>query len=107
MEFHIICKLCQELRHAQHHSFLISRREAVAKLAMFLQLMEELQANRGEPTNEIYLPMSRTRIGQFAGLSLAAVGRILRKLASDRVIKFRDRQHVRIMDRAAFNRRQG
>jgi CRP-like cAMP-binding protein len=106
LQFHVICKLCQELRQAQHHSFLLSRREAVAKIAMFLQLIEELQVDRGEPANEIYLPMNRTEMGQFAGLSLAAIGRTFRKLTSDGVIKFRDRQHVGITDRAAFNRLQ-
>jgi CRP/FNR family transcriptional regulator len=64
LEFHVICKLCQDLRHAQRHAFVFATRNALPKLAMFLRLLEELQASRGEPTNEIYLPMERTEIGE-------------------------------------------
>jgi CRP/FNR family transcriptional regulator len=103
LEFHIICKLCQELRQAQRHAFLISSRDAIAKVAMFLLLTEQLQASRGEPTNEIHLPMDRTEIGEYVGMSLGAVSRAFRKLAADGVIEVRDRRHIRIKDRSAFN----
>ena len=75
LEFHVICKLCQELRQAQRHAFLLSQRSALPKLAMFLQLLEDLQASRDEPVNEIHLPMDRTEIAEFVGMSLAAVSR--------------------------------
>jgi CRP/FNR family transcriptional regulator len=103
LEFHVICKLCQELRQAQRHAFLISRRDAVPKIAMFLQLIEELQANREEATNEIHLPMDRTEIGEYVGLSLAAVSRAFRRLAQDGVIEVRNRRHIKVKDRNAFN----
>lgn len=103
LEFHVICKLCQELRQAQRHAFLLSRRDALPKLAMFLQLLEDLQAARCEPVNEIHLPMARTEIGEFVGMSLAAVSRGLKKLAANGVIEPRNRQHVKIKDRAAFD----
>jgi CRP/FNR family transcriptional regulator len=99
----VICKLCQELRQAQRHAFLISRRDALPKLAMFLQLLEDLQAGRGEPINEIHLPMHRTEIAEFVGMSLAAVSRSFKKLAAGRIIEIRNRQHVKIKDRAAFD----
>ena len=103
LEFHVICKLCQELRQAQRHAFLVSKRDALPKLAMFLQLLEDLQASRGEPVNEIHLPMDRTEIGQFVGMSLAAVSRGFKKLAADGVIETRNRRHVKVRDRAAFD----
>jgi CRP-like cAMP-binding protein len=62
LEYHVICKLCQELRQAQRHSFLLARRQARSKLAMFLKFMEQLQAAGSEPTGEIYLPMDRSDI---------------------------------------------
>jgi CRP/FNR family transcriptional regulator len=102
LQFHVICKLCQELRQAQRHAFLISKREALPKLAMFLQLLEDLQAGRGEPINEIHLPMDRTEIAEFVGMSLAAVSRGFKKLATRGVIELRNRQHVKVKDRAAF-----
>jgi CRP/FNR family transcriptional regulator len=102
LEFHVICKLCQELRQAQRHAFLVSKRDALPKLAMFLQLLEHLQASRGEPVNEIHLPMDRTEIGEFVGLSLAAVSRGFKKLAANGIIEMRNRRHVKVKHRAAF-----
>jgi CRP/FNR family transcriptional regulator len=103
LEFHVICKLCQELRQAQRHAFLLSHRQALSKLAMFLQLFEQLQAARGESTTEIYLPMNRSDIGEYVGMSLAAVSRAFRSLAARGIIKSRDRRHLKIIDRTSFD----
>jgi CRP/FNR family transcriptional regulator len=65
LEFHVICKLCQELRQTQRHAFLLSQRRAVTKVAMFVQLIEQLRIARGEQTTEIYLPMDRSDIGEY------------------------------------------
>ncbi len=107
LEFHVICKLCQELRQAQRHAFLVARREAAPKIAMFLQLLEELQAHRGESTHEIHLPMDRTEIGEYVGLSLPAVSRAFRKLVGNGVVALRNRHHLTVTNRAAFDRLAG
>ena len=82
LEFHVMCKLCQELRQAQRHAFLLSQRSAVTKLAMFLQLFEQLQIAKGEPAAEIHLPMVRSDIGEYIGMTLAAVSRAFRTLTT-------------------------
>ena len=107
LEFHVICKLCQELRQAQRHAFLLSEKRAVTKLAMFLQFIEQLQITKGEQTTEIFLPMDRSDISNYIGLTLAAVSRAFRTLTTRSVIKLRDRRHVRIVDRNAFERIAG
>ena len=107
LEFHVICKLCQELRQAQRHAFLLSQRSAVTKLAMFLQFIEQLQIAKGEQTADIYLPMDRSDIGEYIGITLAAVSRAFRSLTMRGIIKVRDRRHVRILDRTAFEKISG
>jgi CRP/FNR family transcriptional regulator, anaerobic regulatory protein len=102
LEFHVICKLCQELRQTQRHAFLLSQRSAVTKVAMFVQLIEELKIARGEQTTEIYLPMDRSDIGEYTGLTLAAVSRAFRSLTTRGLIKIRNRRYVTILDRTAF-----
>src|SRR5476649_2686127 len=82
LDFHVICKLCHELRQTQRHAFLLARRQALSKIAMFLQLLEQLQAARGELITEIYLPMSRSEIGEYVGMSLEAVSRAFRGLTT-------------------------
>jgi CRP-like cAMP-binding protein len=103
LEFHVICKLMHELREAQRHAFLLARRRALPKVAMFLQLLENLQAARGERTAEIYLPMNRSDIGEYLGMSLEAVSRAFRILTTRGIIKSRDRRHLKIADRSTFD----
>ncbi len=103
LEFHVIAKLCHELRQAQHHALLLAQKHALIKLAIFLQLQEHLQASRGESTAEIYLPMDRSEIAQYVGMSLAAVSRGFRALTTRRIICNRDRRHMKIVDRKAFD----
>ena len=100
LEFRVICKLCHELREAQRHAFLLSRHHALAKTALFIQMLETHQASRGESTEEVYLPMRRTDIGDYVGLSPEAVSRSFRALASRGVITFRDRRHLKIVSEA-------
>jgi CRP/FNR family transcriptional regulator, anaerobic regulatory protein len=104
LEFHVIAKLCHELRQAQHHALLLAQKHALSKLAIFLQLQEHLQAVRGESTAEIYLPMDRSNIAEYVGMSLAAVSRGFRTLVTRRIVKVRDRRHVTIINREAFEK---
>ena len=101
MEFHFVAKLCQGLREAQRHAFLLAQKRALTKLVMFLQLQEHLQPT-AEKQSEIYLPMDRSDIGDYVGLSLAAVSRGFRDLEARGIIRFRNRHHVKITDRKAF-----
>lgn len=102
LDFHLMCKLCEELRQAQRHAFLLSQRSAVTKLAMFLQLIEQLQIAKGEPADEIHLPMGRSDIAEYIGVTLSALSRAFRTLTTRGIIRARDRHHVRIVDRSDF-----
>ncbi len=100
LEFHVICKLCHELREAQRHAFLLSKHHALAKVALFLQMLENYETARGGGAAELYLPMSRSDIGDYVGMSLETVSRSFRTLASQKVITLRDRRHVKINSRS-------
>lgn len=104
LEFHIICKLIHELRETQRHAFILTQRRAISKVAMFLQLLENLQAARGERSAEIYLPMKRSDIAEYLGMSLEAVSRAFRGLTTRGIIKSRDRRHLKITNRSTFDK---
>jgi CRP/FNR family transcriptional regulator len=104
LEFHVICKLMHELRETQRHAFLLARRRALPKVAMFLQLLENLQAARGERRADIYLPMNRSDIGEYLGMSLEAVSRAFRDLTTRGIIESRNRRHLKIVDRSTFDK---
>jgi CRP/FNR family transcriptional regulator, anaerobic regulatory protein len=104
LEFHVIVKLCQELRQAQRHGFLLAQKRTLTRVTMFLQLLKQLQSAGGEPTSEIHLPMDRSDIAEYIGMSLAAVSRAFRSLTARRIITIRERRHVKIIDRDAFEK---
>jgi hypothetical protein len=86
------------------HALLLAQKKAATKLAMLLELQEHLQLARGEPPLEIYLPMDRSSIAAYLGLTLAALSRAFRTMVSKQIISSRNRHHIKILDRNAFNR---
>lgn len=99
LEFHVISKLCHELREARRHAFLLSQRSAVVKIAMFVKLIEQNQVAKGGSATELDLPMTRSDIGDYAALSLEAVSRSFRTLETRGVLSIRDKG-VRIEDQS-------
>jgi CRP/FNR family transcriptional regulator len=102
LDFQLIGKLCHDLRDAQDHALLLSKRRAAARLGLFLLMLEARQVHDGAPDGEVFLPMRRSDIGSYVGISAEAVTRTLRDLTQHGVIAFRDRRHVRIVDRASL-----
>jgi len=98
LEFHVICKLCHQLRETQRHAVLLGRRNALAKVATFIQMLEQVQAAGDESTRELNLPMSRSDIADYVGMSLETVSRSLRTLERRRIVDFRGRHQARILD---------
>jgi CRP-like cAMP-binding protein len=74
---------------------------------MFLRLIEQLQVLRDEERNEVYLPMDRSDIAEYTAMTLPTVSRAFRSLATSGIIKVRNRRHVRIIDRAGFDKIAG
>jgi CRP-like cAMP-binding protein len=99
LEFQLFCKLCDQLRQAQRHAFVLSMRSAAAKLGLFLQMLEAHRDILEKGAAEIYLPMSRSDIAAYLGTSLEAVSRSFQALVDRRVLAFRDRRHLKIVDR--------
>jgi CRP/FNR family transcriptional regulator len=104
LDVDVIIKLCEELREAQRHAVLLAQKRATTRLAMFLDLQEHLQAARGESVSEIHLPMDRSSIAAYLGLTLAAVGRAFRTLTSKKIVSYRNLHYVTVVDRDAFNK---
>ena len=107
LDVNVITKLCEEMREAQRHAFLLAHKKATTRLAMFLDLQEHLQSSSGQTASEIFLPMDRSSIAAYLGLTLPALSRAFRSLISTNIIRLRDRHHVRIVDRDAFDRMAG
>lgn len=96
----LLCKAASIVAAQQNHAMILGRPDALGKLAMFLELLHRLQRERGWETEMIYLPMSRSDIADYVGLSIEAVSRTLTTLRERRVVVFRTSRQLRVLDAA-------
>jgi CRP-like cAMP-binding protein len=54
--------------------------------------------------SRIEIPMSRSDVGNYLGLSLESVSRALSRLERSRIIAFQGRHELRVLDRVRFER---
>ena len=90
-------KLCHELREAQRHALILARHRAQVRLAMFILMLARSQEARNENETDIYLPMTRSDIADYLGLTLATVSRSFRMLEGSDFVRFSNRRHLRIL----------
>jgi CRP-like cAMP-binding protein len=100
IEMQFLCKTVHVLREAQHHSIIIGRRDAVGRVAMLLRLLRK--QNPARSYNNIPLPMSKSDIANYLGLSLEAVVRATRRLERQGIVQFVGRHQVHVLDLRQF-----
>ena len=86
-----------ELRAAQDQMLLLGRKTAVEKVASFLLVMAERE--NADDTDEVEVPMTRSDIGDYLGLTFETVSRTLTKLKQDGLIALPARGHITIRSR--------
>ena len=94
----------RELMAARELLFTVSQRTASERLAGFLHALSERNARRGENANEIVLPMTRTDIADFLGLTIETVSRTFTKFRSEGLIDLEQCILVTIRDAVALAR---
>lgn len=99
LQFQFLCKVVHELRAQQLHAVVMGRRSARGRIAMFLTMIEHHLASPSSRRQTMLLPMSRTDIADYLGLSLEAVIRAAKQLADEGVLAFPGSHRVRILDR--------
>lgn len=70
----------------------LHKRPARKRIAAFLLGLSTRAARRGEPTTKMRLPMSRTDIGNYLGITLETVCRELARLEKQEIISLKKRQ---------------
>jgi CRP/FNR family transcriptional regulator, anaerobic regulatory protein len=108
LQFRFLCKVAHGLREAQRQAVVIGHRDPVARVAMFLAMLEELESeNPADDATRIELPMTLRDIAEFVNLSHAAVRAAFQTLAREGSVERLDDGAARIRDRRAFNRHLG
>ncbi len=82
---------------AQYRVLLIGRKTALERVASFLLILMRRMQLKGKP-DTVLLPMTRTDIGDYLGLTIETVSRSLSKLKRDRVVRFLTAQELQIVD---------
>jgi CRP-like cAMP-binding protein len=103
LQYQFLCKVTHELREAQRQAITVGRRDAPGRLAMFIQYLERSCCDRHN-VRDVELPMSRSDIASYLGLSLESVSRAASKLQRRGIVSFPTRHLARILDRAQFER---
>lgn len=102
LDWAILCKLCHELREADRHELLLARTDAQGRLAAFIAMLLRIARRGKAPRGELYLPMRRTEIADYIGITREAASRAFKTLETAGIVAVRNRRFIRITDRAAF-----
>jgi CRP/FNR family transcriptional regulator len=92
----LLSRTCGELIAAQDQMLLLGRKTAAEKVASFLLMIERRLSGA-----VLTLPMTRTDIADYLGLTIETVSRTLSQLREDQVIDV-DRAHIHILDGTAL-----
>jgi CRP/FNR family transcriptional regulator, anaerobic regulatory protein len=105
LEHRLLGLASNELAAAQSQMLLLGRKSARERLASFLVgLAERRQVAEGEAMS---LPMSRSDIADFLGLTIETVSRVFTAMRKDRLISLPDKHSVKIVDLEALKDQAG
>lgn len=95
-------KANDELAAAQEQMLLLGRKTARERLVSFLLLMAERARRRGAPANPVSLPMTRSHIADYLGLTVETVSRAMTQLRSVGLVVLVEAHKVELRDVAAL-----
>ena len=100
MERELYRMAAHELAAAQQQFVLLGRKTASERLASFLLLLaDRTSAAEGKKSAMVRLPMSRSDIADYLGLTKETVSRVISSLKRDRIIRLETLEVIRILDR--------
>lgn len=103
MERELYRLAAHELAAAQQQMVLLGRKTAEERVAsFFLTLLERTEKVSGEPERMIDLPMGRSDIADYLGLTKETVSRVLALLKHKRAIRLDALNRIEILDRTGL-----
>ena len=98
MEHRLLAMASNELAAAQEQMLLLGRKSALERVASFLIRM----STRGAAGEAVDLPMSRSDIADYLGLTIETVSRTFTQLERDRAISMPSSRHIVLHNRLAL-----
>lgn len=93
--------MSKEIANDQQLITLLSKNNADQRIASLLLSISARNQSRGLSVDEFYLPMSRSDIGNYLGLTIETVSRVMGRLHKAEIIHL-DKKHVKIVDMTAL-----
>lgn len=103
LQFQFLCKVTDVLRSSFRKQILVGRRDAIGRVTMFLRMLEQETCHDGDAST-IDIPMSRSDMANYLGLTLEAVSRACRALEQKGIVDFIGRHSARIVNRPRFDK---
>lgn len=94
--------MSREFVREQQHPVMMGRRQALARLAIFLRNLSERRAATGHDPLELQLSMSRQDMANYLGLVIETISRLFSRLHAQGLVQV-ERKTVRILDPAALH----
>lgn len=105
MERELYRLAAHELAAAQAQMFLLGRKSAAERVATFiLALLDRREQVSGEAQREVVLPMSRSDIADYLGMTKETVSRVLAVLKNRRLVRLAALDRIEVLDREALAR---
>ncbi len=102
MERRLLGIASNELAAAQEQMLLLGRKSAREKLASFLVMLSRCAERTGGRPSPLLLPMTRTDIADYLGLTVETVSRTFTKLKRDGLVRLHNNAEIDLTDREAL-----
>jgi CRP/FNR family transcriptional regulator len=102
MEHRLLGIASRELAAAQEQMLLLGRKSAPEKLATFLIMLSRRSGRSGSPAQPLVLAMTRYDIGDFLGLTVETVSRMLTQFRKEGLIELPTSDRVVLRERPAL-----
>ncbi|WP_420403142.1 helix-turn-helix domain-containing protein [Nisaea sp.] len=99
LERRLFARATEELSLMQEQIVLLGRKSAAERVASFLRGLSERQVKRHLPANPVSVPMTRTDIADYLGLTTETVSRTITQFKSKDLISVENASRIRIVDR--------
>jgi CRP/FNR family transcriptional regulator, anaerobic regulatory protein len=96
LEQRLLAMASHELAAAQDQMMLLGRKSARERVVSFILMLCNSATRHGRPGNPVFLPMTRSDIADYLGLTTETVSRTLTLLKKQELIELLDEKRIRI-----------
>lgn len=98
LERRLFHRATEELNLAQEQIVLLGRKTAAERVASFLRSLRTRQEKRHLPANPVIVPMTRTDIADYLGLTTETVSRTITQFKNKGLIRVESASRIRVLD---------